>query len=64
MYDSNHVLSILHKQHSFGQSYWIPVFDGRKTAQALERTERYWPVGMLRDRLMCLIVRVGGLMAY
>ncbi|KAI8146440.1 WD40-repeat-containing domain protein [Fennellomyces sp. T-0311] len=57
MYDSNHVLSILHRQRNLGQSYWIPVFDGRATAQALQRTERYWPIGMHRDRLMCLTVR-------
>ncbi|KAI7847664.1 WD40-repeat-containing domain protein [Circinella umbellata] len=57
MYDSNYVLSILHRQRSFGQSYWIPVFDGKLTAKTLERQERYWPVGMLRDRLMCLIIR-------
>ena len=58
MYDSNYVLSILHRQRSLGQSYWVPIFNGKLTAKRLERQERYWPVGMLRDRLMCLIVRV------
>ncbi|KAI9495678.1 WD40-repeat-containing domain protein [Zychaea mexicana] len=57
MYDSQHVLSILHRQRRPGQSYWVPVFDGKATAKSLERQEKYWPVGMLRDRLMCLVVR-------
>ncbi|KAI9269040.1 WD40-repeat-containing domain protein [Phascolomyces articulosus] len=57
MYDSNDILSILHRQRTFGQSYWVPVFDGKTTAKEFQRQERYWPVGMLRDRIMCLIIR-------
>lgn len=57
-YDTNGVLRILHRQRRPGQSAWVPVFDGQQTAANRGRTESYWPVGLLHDRLMCIILRV------
>ncbi|SAM04997.1 hypothetical protein [Absidia glauca] len=56
-YDTNGVLRILHRQRRPGQSAWVPVFDGQQTAAKRGRTESYWPVGLLHDRLMCVILR-------
>jgi hypothetical protein len=57
-YDTNGVLRLLHRQRRPGQSAWVPVFDGQQTAAKRGRTESYWPVGLLHDRLMCVILRV------
>lgn len=40
-----------------GQSSWVPIFDGEAVAHAHQRTERYWPIGLMRNELMCLVVK-------
>ncbi|KAF7727677.1 hypothetical protein EC973_007232 [Apophysomyces ossiformis] len=57
IYDSKSIMCVLHRQRRPGQAAWVPVFDGEAIADAREKTERYWPVGLLRDRIMCLILR-------
>ncbi|KAI7867823.1 WD40-repeat-containing domain protein [Spinellus fusiger] len=57
VYDSDDQLYILHHQWKRGQSHWVPVFDGKATAARHERTERYWPIGLMREEMMCLILR-------
>ncbi|KAI8636553.1 WD40-repeat-containing domain protein [Parasitella parasitica] len=56
-FDSAGVLRLLYHQRRPFQGRWIPVFDGKAYATANGRTEKYWPVGVLRDRLMCVILR-------
>ncbi|KAI8374673.1 WD40-repeat-containing domain protein [Radiomyces spectabilis] len=56
-FDSKGVLSVLHRQRRPGQAAWIPIFDGPAAAAAKDRKERYWPIGLLRDRFMCLVLR-------
>jgi chromosome transmission fidelity protein 4 len=58
MYDSHFILRVLSKQRRPNQGTWVPVFNGVKHAQTVQKTERYWPVGLLNDKLMCIIVRV------
>ncbi|KAL9557358.1 hypothetical protein MBANPS3_001432 [Mucor bainieri] len=56
-FDSAGVLRVLYHQRRPFQSRWVPVFDGKAYAAANQRTEKYWPVGLLRDRLMCVVLR-------
>ncbi|CEP18323.1 hypothetical protein [Parasitella parasitica] len=56
-YDSAGVMRLLYHQRRPFQGRWVPVFDGKAYAAANGRTEKYWPVGVLRDRLMCVILR-------
>ncbi|EPB83122.1 hypothetical protein HMPREF1544_10107 [Mucor circinelloides 1006PhL] len=56
-FDSAGILRVLYHQRRPFQSRWIPVFDSKAYATANERTETYWPVGVLRDRLMCVVLR-------
>ncbi|KAI8069706.1 hypothetical protein BC940DRAFT_332223 [Gongronella butleri] len=56
-YDSKGILRVLHRQRRPGQAAWVPVFDGVAHANAQQRTERYWPIGLMQDRLMCIILR-------
>lgn len=58
MYDSNDVLSVLYQQRKMNRSTWVPVFDGKIVASQKGRKERYWPIGILRDKLMCLVLKV------
>ncbi|KAI9029607.1 WD40-repeat-containing domain protein [Phycomyces nitens] len=62
--DSSGVVFILHQQRHAGQALWVPVFDGPATAARRERTERYWPIGLLREELMCLILRGKNMFPY
>ncbi|KAG0795344.1 hypothetical protein G6F22_005140 [Rhizopus arrhizus] len=57
IYDSESILRILHHQRRPNQAAWVPVFNGKAHAKSIQRTESYWPVGVLRDRLMCIILR-------
>lgn len=56
-YDSAGILRVLHRQRRPYQGAWVPVFDGHAHATSQERTEKYWPVGVLRDRFMCVVLR-------
>ncbi|KAI9300642.1 hypothetical protein BJ944DRAFT_244010 [Cunninghamella echinulata] len=56
-YDSKSILRVLHRQRRPGQAAWVPLFDGIQTAKRREKTELYWPIGLLQDRLMCIILR-------
>lgn len=56
-FDSAGVLRVLHRQRRPYQASWVPVFDSKMHAASVQRTEKYWPVGVLRDRLMCVILR-------
>ncbi|CAO3696706.1 unnamed protein product [Rhizopus stolonifer] len=56
-YDSDSVLRVLHRQRRPHQGTWLPIFDGKAYARSMQRSDRYWPVGVLRDRLMCIILR-------
>lgn len=56
-FDSAGVLRLLSHQRRPFQSRWVPVFDSKAHAAAHQRTETYWPVGVLRDRLMCVVLR-------
>jgi hypothetical protein len=56
-FDSAGVLRVLHRQRRPFQASWVPVFDSKIHAASVERAERYWPVGVLRDRLMCVVLR-------
>ncbi|KAI8097208.1 WD40-repeat-containing domain protein [Halteromyces radiatus] len=56
-YDTKGILRVLHRQRRPGQSAWVPLFDGVQIAARRERNERYWPIGLLHDRLMCIILR-------
>ncbi|KAI7887198.1 WD40 repeat-like protein [Lichtheimia hyalospora FSU 10163] len=57
MADSTGVVSVLHRQRMMGQSSWVPIFDGQAVAHAHQRTERYWPIGLMRNELMCLVIK-------
>lgn len=57
IYDSSSVLRVLQRQRRPDQGCWVPVFDGKLYAAREQRTEKYWPVGVLRDRLMCVVLR-------
>ncbi|KAI9313959.1 WD40-repeat-containing domain protein [Dichotomocladium elegans] len=57
MADSRGIVSVLHKQRQFGKSVWVPIFDGEQVAKALQRAEWYWPVGLLREQLMCVALK-------
>ncbi|KAI8328666.1 WD40-repeat-containing domain protein [Blakeslea trispora] len=54
-YDSAGILRLLHRQRRPYQATWVPVFHSK--AYAGDRTERYWPVGVLRDRFVCVVLR-------
>ncbi|KAI8349648.1 hypothetical protein EDC96DRAFT_600038 [Choanephora cucurbitarum] len=54
-YDSAGILRLLHRQRRPYQATWVPVFNSK--AYAGDRTERYWPVGVLRDRFVCIVLR-------
>ncbi|KAI9249000.1 WD40-repeat-containing domain protein [Sporodiniella umbellata] len=56
-YDSQSILRVLHRQRRPNQGTWVPIFDGKVYAKSIERSEKYWPVGVLRDRLMCVVLR-------
>ncbi|CAO3641980.1 unnamed protein product [Cunninghamella blakesleeana] len=56
-FDSKQILRVLHRQRRPGQAAWVPIFDGIQTAKRREKTETYWPIGLLHDRLMCVILR-------
>ncbi|KAK4508951.1 GS catalytic domain-containing protein [Mucor velutinosus] len=56
-FDSAGILRLLYHQRRPFQSRWVPVFDSKAYAAANQRTETYWPVGVLRDRLMCVVLR-------
>jgi hypothetical protein len=58
-YDSAGILRVLNRQRRPYQGSWVPVFDGNAYAASQERTEKYWPVGVLRDRFMCVVLRGG-----
>ncbi|KAL0076079.1 WD40-repeat-containing domain protein [Phycomyces blakesleeanus] len=62
--DSAGVVFILHQPRRLGQALWVPVFDGPATAVRRERTERYWPIGLLKEELMCLILRGKNMFPY
>ncbi|KAG2171322.1 hypothetical protein INT43_002944, partial [Umbelopsis isabellina] len=57
VYDSKGVLSVLFKQRRPDQATWVPIFDGAKAAKDRGLDEKYWPVGLLRDQLMCLVLK-------
>jgi chromosome transmission fidelity protein 4 len=57
-YDSKGVLSVLFKQRRPDQATWVPLFDGGKAAKDRGLDEHYWPVGLLRDQMMCLVLKV------
>ncbi|KAI8878293.1 WD40 repeat-like protein, partial [Backusella circina FSU 941] len=57
IYDSHFIMRVLSKQRRPNQGAWVPVFNGVRHAQTIQKTERYWPVGLLNDKLMCVIVR-------
>lgn len=57
IYDSASVLRVLQRQRRPDQGCWVPVFDGKAYAKKEQKTEKYWPVGVLRDRLMCVVLR-------
>lgn len=57
-YDSAGVLRVLNRQRRPFQASWVPVFDSKLHAEKVQRpNEKYWPVGVLRDRLMCIVLR-------
>ncbi|ORX57544.1 WD40 repeat-like protein [Hesseltinella vesiculosa] len=56
-YDSKCILRVLHRQRRPGQAAWVPVFDGVAHAARIGRTETYWPIGLLQDRLMSIVLR-------
>ncbi|KAI8982465.1 hypothetical protein BDF20DRAFT_867118 [Mycotypha africana] len=57
-YDTAGVLRILHNQRRPFQGRWIPVFDRKLYMRSHQKqSETYWPVGVLRDRFMCVILR-------
>ncbi|OAD02706.1 hypothetical protein MUCCIDRAFT_143564, partial [Mucor lusitanicus CBS 277.49] len=56
-FDSAGILRLLYHQRRPFQSRWVPAFDSKAYAAANQRTETYWPVGVLRDRLMCVVLR-------
>lgn len=55
--DTESVLRVLQRQRRPDQGCWVPVFDGKAYAKSLSKTEKYWPVGVLRDRFMCVVLR-------
>ena len=57
IYDSSNVMFVLANQRRPDQGTWVPVFDGKAHALKEKKTEKYWPVGLLRDRLMCVVLR-------
>ncbi|KAI7867064.1 WD40-repeat-containing domain protein [Mucor mucedo] len=57
VFDTAGVMRVLQRQRRPDQGCWVPVFDGKAHAAQLEKTEKYWPVGLLRDRLMCVVLR-------
>lgn len=57
IYDSASILRVLQRQRRPDQGCWVPVFDGKAYAKKEQKTEKYWPVGVLRDRLMCVVLR-------
>lgn len=56
-YDSAGILRVLERQRRPFQGSWVPVFNGKAHAKSVERSERYWPVRLLRDRLLCIVLR-------
>lgn len=56
-YDSAGVLRVLERQRRPFQASWVPVFNGKMYAKSVDRNERYWPVGLLRDRFLCIVLR-------
>lgn len=57
VFDTAGVLRVLQRQRRPDQGCWVPVFNGKVHAAQLGKTEKYWPVGVLRDRLMCVVLR-------
>jgi chromosome transmission fidelity protein 4 len=58
MYDSAGLLSVLDRYRRPGQARWVPLFDG--TAAAAVKTgkrEGYWPVGVSRTHMSCVLLR-------
>ncbi|KAI9344422.1 WD40-repeat-containing domain protein [Pilaira anomala] len=56
-FDSSSVLRVLQDQRRPYQAHWVPVFDGKLHSSQQNKMEKYWPVGVLRDKLMCVILR-------
>ncbi|KAJ9120184.1 hypothetical protein QFC22_003083 [Naganishia vaughanmartiniae] len=58
MYDSHGLLSVLDRARRPGQGRWMPLLDTTAFSRRKEgRSERYWPVGVSEDKLMCIILK-------
>lgn len=58
MYDSEGLLSVLDRFRRPGQARWVPLFDGGAAAAGKGvKKERYWPVGVTRSHMSCIILK-------
>jgi chromosome transmission fidelity protein 4 len=59
MQDSAGLLSVMDRAKRPGQARWLPLLDTMALSRRKDgRTERYWPVGVSEDKLMCIILKV------
>lgn len=57
IYDSSGTLSSLMHWREAQQARWVPIFDGASQAKARMNQEKYWPLGVHDDKLLCIILK-------
>lgn len=59
MFDSAGVLSCLERVRRPGQARWVPMLDTLAMERREGKTESYWPVGVQKDKFVCVILKGG-----
>ncbi|CAH1756601.1 10090_t:CDS:10, partial [Entrophospora sp. SA101] len=59
MYDSEGVLSILHRHRQYHQARWIPVLYTRNNPNPDDEASYYWPVGLNENKFLCIACKDG-----
>lgn len=58
MVDSRGILSVLDRFRRPGQGRWVPALDTNLLARKQGKDETYWPVGIVDEHYMAVIVKV------
>jgi len=58
MVDSRGILSVLDRFRRPGQGRWVPALDTNLLARKQGKDESYWPVGIVDEHYMAVIVKV------
>ena len=58
IYDSSERLMILEHFRFTSQGSWAVLLDATKLERRVGKDESYWPTGVSRDAMMCIILKV------